>query len=132
MSAERESRPGTNRTAKVNLSESIVSGDEPNRARPHLIGASVEKALDGALWDLIHGRTGLHELTPALAGFYTLGHAAGIKSAELTIARLQFEADRLYVQAFNPADRARIIQQRMDEHFAAEWERFLNTEGGSL
>lgn len=43
------------------------------------------------------------------------------------VQRLEAECDRLYLRAFNPAERAQIIQQRLDKHFHDEWERFIST-----
>ncbi|KRC60624.1 hypothetical protein ASE14_06435 [Agromyces sp. Root81] len=41
---------------------------------------------------------------------------------------LEVECDRLYLAAFNPKERAELIQRRLDEHFANEWERFIQTQ----
>ncbi|HEY5224961.1 MAG TPA: hypothetical protein VIJ18_18175 [Microbacteriaceae bacterium] len=96
-----------------------------------LIGSTVEKSVDATLWKLVLGQIGLHDLTPALAAFWTLGHASGIASCRAQIARLENEADRLYVQAFNPKDRAKLIRERMDAAAADYWEEFSRL-GGDL
>ena len=40
------------------------------------------------------------------------------------IQRLESDADRLYLAAFNPKERAELIQRRLDQHFRDEWDNF--------
>lgn len=105
------------------------AGGLGSRIPEALRGSTVEKPLDATLWDLVQGRIGLNDLTPALAGFYTLGHHDGIASCKARIARLEQDADRLYVQAFNPADRAKLIRERMDNASESYWEQFVQSGG---
>ena len=72
-----------------------------------LIGCTVEKPLEAALWRLRLGEIGLEELTPALAGFCTLFHAdgfkAGVESVQPALKQATADADRYWRAAFAPA-----------------------------
>jgi hypothetical protein len=74
-------------------------------ARP-LIGHTVEKALDAALWRLRTGEIGLEDLTPGLAGFCTLSHddgfKAGVESVAIELRQALSDRDRYYQAAFSP------------------------------
>ncbi|TFD48715.1 hypothetical protein E3T46_14900 [Cryobacterium sp. Hh11] len=74
-----------------------------------LIGHTVQKALDAALWRLRNDEISLDDLTPALAGFFLAGHAAALASVLPDLTRAEQErdqanssADRYYRAAFNP------------------------------
>jgi hypothetical protein len=90
-----ESRPAGNRAANVQVSE---AGNIPNC--PTLIGSSVEKQLDAALWRLQNAEIGLQDLTGSLRGWYTVGYDAGRASCQATIDKLSATCDRLYGVAF--------------------------------
>lgn len=94
-----------------------------------LIGYTVEKQLDAALWRLVQGDIGLHECTPALRGWYSVGHHDGIESCKRTILRLEADVERYYLYAFNPRDRAELIRQRIDDAYLQEEERQRFADG---
>ena len=134
MESTQESRPVTGNRAAEDLAEgstTSVKPDRPSPAKPALIGAAVERALDGTVWDLVTGKIGLHDVTPAIAALYSVGFADGVASCGARIARLEHEADVLYVQAFNPSDRAKLIRKRMDAA-AAEYEAEFMANGGDV
>lgn len=85
-------------------------------AKRHLVGASVEGQLDAALTGLLGGVFGLHDLTPALAGFYSVGYDAGRASLEGELERARDEAARWYEIAHHPgaADYPDFIRRRLD------------------
>jgi hypothetical protein len=58
--------------------------------------------MDATLWRLISGEIGLRDLTPALAGFYTLGFDAGRASLTTELDQACSDRDRYYNAAFNP------------------------------
>lgn len=107
MSAERESRPaatkpGAAQVGAVKLRTVFSLAPDPaDSPKPALIGASMEKPLDATMWRLVLGEIGLHELTPGLAAFYTLGHAAGVDSIAPQLAQAIADRDRYYMAAFN-------------------------------
>ena len=69
------------------------------------VGHTVENQLDKILWRLILGEVELHELTPALAAWWTLAHESGRASRQAEVDRLNSEADRYYRAAYNPRSR---------------------------
>ena len=60
------------------------------------IGHTVENQLDRILWQLILGEVELHELTPALAAWWTLAHESGRASRRAEVGHANAEADRYY------------------------------------
>ncbi|GAA2082396.1 hypothetical protein GCM10009840_18220 [Pseudolysinimonas kribbensis] len=91
-----EGRPTSDRTA-FNTTRSIL---------PCPVGSTVETQLDDALWKLVGGELDLHDLTPALAGFYVVGHSDGYRSGATYIDDgLRFERDAWYWVANNPGKR---------------------------
>ncbi|MFC5791915.1 hypothetical protein EDM22_13805 [Agromyces tardus] len=96
------------------------------------IGATVEKALDATLWRLITGEIALHELTPALAGFYTIGHAHGVESVLERLRNTEHERDRYYELWTNPGTQLTDIRlRRMREAAEDYWRVFVATDGGT-
>ncbi|TFB46510.1 hypothetical protein [Cryobacterium tagatosivorans] len=68
----------------------------------HKVGATVEKALDSALWRLKSGEIRLEDLTPALMGFYSIGHTDGMAVMAHELQQCAADRDRFYNAAFNP------------------------------
>lgn len=68
----------------------------------HLEGGSVEDQLADRLHRLATGRLDLWQLTPSLAGFYTLGHEHGRQSLAQRLEQAEDEAARWYEIANNP------------------------------
>lgn len=66
------------------------------------IGATVESALDQTLTRLTEGEIGLHELTPALAGWYCRGYDDGRDSVRPELDQAEADAARLYELHYNP------------------------------
>ncbi|AZZ52813.1 hypothetical protein [Rathayibacter festucae] len=94
-----------------------------------LVGACVETGLHQALTDVLDGRLGLHQLTPALAGFWTIAYDQGRASRQPEIDRLQAEADRLYLRANNTPEKLReVVRLRLDEGAARYWVEWLRGE----
>lgn len=73
------------------MTGTLSSGDK--------ISATVEDQLDRILWQLITGDIELHQLTPALAAWWTLAHESGRQSRQAEIDRLEHTADRLFAAA---------------------------------
>jgi hypothetical protein len=91
--------------------------------RQHPIGHTVEAQLCAALDALLDGSVGLHELTPSLAGFYTVGHWHGSRSRDLELARVADERDALYERLYNPGMRlTEVRQRRIDQAIDAAFE----------
>ena len=55
-----------------------------------------DDGLDRILWQLILGEVELHELTPALAAWWTLAHESGRASRQAEVDHANAEADRYY------------------------------------
>lgn len=108
MNQEKEIRPTANGTDQVlagGSNTSIVTAQTRNTSEPaSLVGSTVEKALDATLWRLKSGDIRLEELTPALMGFYTLGHADGIALMARELQQCAADRDRYYSAAFNPRE----------------------------
>ena len=64
-----------------------------------------DDGLDRILWQLILGEVELHELTPALAAWWTLAHESGRQSRQAEIDHANSEADRYYRAAYHPRSR---------------------------
>lgn len=75
---------------------------------------------------LIEGEIGLQDLPAPLAAFYHLGAVEARTRHEQQMRELAHECDRLYLAAAHPAERAAILQHRLDEHFNRENEHFFN------
>lgn len=91
----------------------------------HRVGHTVERQLDTTLWLLLNGDLGLQDLTPALAGFYSIGFADGQDSLR---ARLQTEtdtADRLYERLHHGKDLPDVQLRRMRAAAAEYWEEVV-------
>ncbi|KGJ71901.1 hypothetical protein GY21_18960 [Cryobacterium roopkundense] len=113
MSAEKN-RPAGTGPAEIlagGSNTSIVSAEPAIPVEPTgLIGCTVEKPLDAALWRLRSGEIGLEDLTPGLAGFCTLSHAdgyaagftAGVASVAVELRQAISDRDRYYRAAFAP------------------------------
>jgi hypothetical protein len=89
-----EKRRPTDRTALSTTLDSIL---------PRKVGASVETELDQALWKLTAGDLQLHDLTPALQGWYSIAHSDGYAAGyNASNDSLRFDRDRWYFVACNP------------------------------
>ena len=119
MTPTREIRPsakGTDQVLDSGSTPPIISAPARTTAEPALlIGHTVEKALDAALWRLRKDEISLDDLTPALAGFYLAGHAAALASVLPELTRTEIERDqavsdrdRYYRAAFSPRDSIRV------------------------
>ncbi|TFB92774.1 hypothetical protein [Cryobacterium sp. HLT2-28] len=106
MSAARESRLTVNEAAREPTRNATTSSLKPNSSNPTepagKIGARVETHLDATLWKLKAGEIGLHDLTPALMGFYSIGHSDGIASVAPQLEQALADRDRYYRAAFDP------------------------------
>ncbi|TFC26996.1 hypothetical protein E3O55_13025 [Cryobacterium sp. MDB1-18-2] len=106
MTKERESRHTVNVAAQdltLTATTTSLKPGQSNPAKPAtLIGATVEKALDATLWRLKSGELGLEDLTPALAAFYTIGHADGMAQMVYRLQQVEADRDRYYQAVFNP------------------------------
>lgn len=80
----------------------------------HLVGATVERELQRVFEGLAAGTLLLSDVTPALLGIYSLGHAHGVASREAVVQQLERDADRLWLAAFSPARRFELLRRRMD------------------
>ena len=83
-----KSRPG----------EKATNPNENSSQATTYIGHTVENQLDRILWQLILGEVELHELTPALAAWWTLAHESGRASRQAEIDHANSEADRYYAE----------------------------------
>lgn len=88
-----------------------------------LIGASVEDDLDAVLWQLVDGEVELHQLTPGLAGFWSLAYDQGRASRQAEIDRANADADRYYRAAY---DSLALRNQRFDVAAARYWNEWLD------
>lgn len=97
-----------------------------------LIGASVEKALDTTLWQLVLGEIGLHDCTPAIVGLYSIGHAHGVESVLEQLRQAENDRDRYFELWANPGkDLTDIRLRRMRQASEEYWRQFLETEGAA-
>lgn len=87
-----------------------------------LVGAAVEKQLDATLWRLIAGEIGLHDLTPALAGWYTLGYDAGRAAILPQLQGAEADRDRYYRAAYDTPER---LRERLDQGARDYWNEFI-------
>lgn len=86
-----------------------------------LNGHTVETELGALLDRLIVGSLGLHELTPALAGFITLGFDQGRASRDREVAALRQQLDQAlrdrdtyYERLMNPGVKLTELHQRRE------------------
>ena len=79
-----------------------------------------ERTLDAWLDGLQRGQIRLQDLPPSVAAFIHAGEAYGRASRQPEIDALNHQLDLLYLAAFNPKDRAEVLQRRLDKHFAAQ------------
>lgn len=89
--------------------------------RPDLVGATVERQLDASLWRLVQGEVGLHDLTPALVGFYSIGFAHGQDSLRPELERAQHDRDTYYERWTNPGQLLTDVRLRRMREAAEEW-----------
>lgn len=86
-----------------------------------LIGHTVEKQLDAALYRLITGECSLHEYTSALRGFYSCGFWDGQESLRAKLENAEDARDRLYERLYHGKDLPEIRLRRMlaaaEEHW---------------
>ena len=90
-----------------------------------VFSAPITATLEILIEQLIEGEIGLQDLPAPLAAFYHLGAAETRTSLEQQVRELTHECDRLYLAAAHPTERATILQQRLDDHFAQENDRFF-------
>lgn len=98
MALAKDERPN----GEIEASEDL-RGSKSNSTAP--IGSTVEKQLSETLWQLITGEVELHELTPALLGWWSLAYDAGRQSLRNRIDRLEWERDLWYYCANNKGKR---------------------------
>lgn len=86
-----------------------------------------ETAQQLELWadQLLTGRIGIQDLPSAIAAFFHLGASDSKLALSKQIRELEHECDRLYLAATHPTERAAELQQRLDDHFNNEAERFF-------
>ena len=80
----------------------------------HKVGATVEKALDSALWRLKSGEIRLEDLTPALMGFYSIGHTDGMAVMAHELQQCAADRDRYWRAAFDPRQPITIGPSRVE------------------
>ena len=97
--------------------EAINNQNNPGRdtaKSTKLVGHTVEKQLDKILWELVRGDIELNQLTPALAGLWTVAYFDGLEAGKATAdAAVRAQVDRLehlaslwYFVACNPGKTA--------------------------
>lgn len=89
------------------------------------VGHLVEKQLDSTLWRLVSGELGLHELPPALAGFYSIGFAHGQESVQAQLEQAQSDRDRYYERWYNGKDLPDARLRRMRAAAEEYWEELI-------
>lgn len=100
------------------------------------LGHEFEAVADGLLWSLVRGDVQLWHITPALAGFYGLGHNDGRASRQPEVDQAQADADRYYRYWQNPGKQLDEFYQKQidvagDEVWAriqAQFEQYLRGE----
>lgn len=73
----------------------------------------------------MRGELRLGQLPLAVEQFISIGWADGMAHARQQAAEYEHRLDIAYLQAYSPKDRAAVLQRRLDQHFAAEAERFF-------
>lgn len=100
------------------------SNSTPYPARIRL-SDTAENYLSQLAVDLTMGRCEFTQLSPALREMWVSAWVDGRLSRQPEVDNLNARADALYLQAFNPKERALEIQTRLDRHFSGEAERFF-------
>lgn len=95
-----------------------------------LVGHTVERQLDSALWRLVLGDLGLHDLTPALAGFYSLGFAHGQESPSPQIEQAEADRDSLYERLYYGKDLPDVRLRRMRAAAEEYWQELMSGGDG--
>jgi hypothetical protein len=99
------------------LGQGSVATDE------RLIGATVDDHLEATLWRLVAGEIGLHQLTPALAGFWSLAYDQGRASRQAELDRANADADRYYRAAYDTREHQ---LRRIDIAAENYWQDFMS------
>ena len=91
----------------------------PSTTPKHLIGSSVDEQLLSVADGLASGRIELSDCSAGIIALYALGETLSpngerIRQLERDLAQARRDADRYYLAAFNPAERAEHIRNRMD------------------
>lgn len=84
-----------------------------------------ERHLDKWADAVQRGELSIWQLPLAVQQFVSIGWADGIAYARQQAAEYEYQLDRLYLAAFSPKERREALQQRLDQHFEAECERFF-------
>jgi hypothetical protein len=91
-----------------------------------LIGASVEKALDATLWQLVTNEIGLHDCTPAILGLYSIGFEHGRQSVLPQLEQAEADRDTYYERWTSPGSKlADVKMRRMRAAAEAYWDEFV-------
>lgn len=116
----------TNRNPSKETISPEVTSVLGNVGRPALIGATVEKPLDASLWRMVTGEICLHDLTPALAGFYSVGFEDGRQSLAHELAKAENERDTFYERWANPGKELTEVRLRRAREAAEDyWDEFV-------
>ncbi|MGW9167909.1 hypothetical protein [Agromyces sp. NPDC055658] len=92
-----------------------------------LIGYTVEQQLDGALYRLLSGECGLHDLTPALQGFYASGFWDGQESLRARLESAEDARDQLYERIHGGTDYPELRLRRMRAAAEDYWREFVDS-----
>lgn len=90
-----------------------------------VLSEPARKWLTAAEDGLMRGAINLQDLPLEVSALYHLGRLEGMRYAAEQAREYEHKLDLLYLQAFNPQDRAKELQRRLDAHFRAENERFF-------
>lgn len=90
-----------------------------------IISEAATRHLD--LWadQLQRGEIAIWQLPLALQQFISIGWADAHLMAVAEARDYEHQLDRMAVALLNPKDRAALLQRRLDQHFAAEADRFF-------
>lgn len=91
-----------------------------------LVGHTVEKQLDASLWRLVIGEIGLHDCTPALAGWFSIGFAYGQESMQPKLEQVEDERNQLYERLHHGKDLPDVRLRRMRAAADEYWQELMS------
>lgn len=91
-----------------------------------LVGHTVERQLDAALWRLVTGEIGLQDCTGALVGWYSVGFTHGQESLQPELEQTEAERDTLYERLHHGKELPDVRLRRMRAAAEDYWHEFIS------